>query len=414
MFFVSSSDDKTVKVWDTARLERNVTSKPRHTYNQHHARVKCACMLEGVHCFASAAEDGSLHIVRVHVSQGGTLPKYNKLQTIREHRVEIPGEYITSMVHYSTGESHFHCVLGCHSSRFADTASNLIYATTHSVITILDLHTMRALQRMENPRHYGPITCICLDRKHAWVICGTSTGVLSLWDIRFGILVTSWKVGASLKGLFGRVHQCVVHPTKGKGKWVVVAVETPRNGTDSSSHTLLEVWDIEKTALVESFSTRAVVNATDNAEEPTEVSVGEAEMSPAAAIAALVRARQESNSNDGAGRRGYVGLDMPRNETPQPPLPDVRALVTGAEFGGHTVPQRSHMAEPDRKSTGRGSGRGFIITGSEDCKMRFWDLGRPERSIILSGIESESDKPTYRYERSPPLFPFFVEGLWPT
>ena len=102
-FLASASDDKTVKVWDTARLERNVTSKPRHTYNQHHARVKCVCMLEGVHCFASAAEDGSLHIVRVHVTQGGTLPKYSKLHTVREHRVETTGEYITSMTHYGTG-----------------------------------------------------------------------------------------------------------------------------------------------------------------------------------------------------------------------------------------------------------------------------------------------------------------------
>ena len=103
MFFVSSSDDKTVKVWDTARLERNVTSKPRYTYGQHHAKVKCVCMLEGVHCFASAADDGSLHVVRVHVTQGGTLPKYNKLQVIREHRVDHVGEYITCMAHYNTG-----------------------------------------------------------------------------------------------------------------------------------------------------------------------------------------------------------------------------------------------------------------------------------------------------------------------
>jgi len=103
MFFVSSSDDKTVKVWDTARLERNVTSKPRHTYGQHHARVKCVCILEGVHCFASAADDGSLHVVRVHTTQTGTLPKYNKLQVIREHRLDNVGEYITCMTHYNTG-----------------------------------------------------------------------------------------------------------------------------------------------------------------------------------------------------------------------------------------------------------------------------------------------------------------------
>ena len=108
MFFVSASDDKTVKVWDTARLERNVTSKPRHTYGQHHARVKAICFVEATHCFVSAAEDGSIHVVRVHVSggqgQGGGLPKYGKLQAVREHRLEVPGQYVTCMAHYNTGQ----------------------------------------------------------------------------------------------------------------------------------------------------------------------------------------------------------------------------------------------------------------------------------------------------------------------
>ncbi|KAH9937765.1 WD40-repeat-containing domain protein [Epithele typhae] len=330
-------------------------------------------MLEGAHCFASAADDGSLHVVRVHVAQSGTLPKYSKLQVVREHRTDTPGEYITSMVHYST-----------------ETASNLIYATTHSIITILDLRTMRPLQRMENARHHGPITCICLDRKRTWVIAGTSTGVLSLWDIRFGILVKSWRVGVALEGRFGRVHQCVVHPTKGKGKWVVVAVETPKAASDIASHTLLEVWDVEKSALVEAFSTRAVVNPSDAAEEPREVAVGEAEVSPAAAIAALVRARQEGGAADAAMFA----------EAAMPPFPDVRAVVTGSEFGGHTVVHRSHVADVESKS-GRSSGRGFVITGSEDCKLRYWDLGRPEKSVILSGVDAEGEKPTYSSIRAP-------------
>lgn len=61
-------------------------------------------MLEGVHCFATAAEDGSLHVIRVHISQTGLLPKYGKIQAIREHRVDAPGEYITCMHHYNTGK----------------------------------------------------------------------------------------------------------------------------------------------------------------------------------------------------------------------------------------------------------------------------------------------------------------------
>jgi phosphoinositide-3-kinase, regulatory subunit 4 len=105
-FFVSGSADGTVKVWDSARLERNVSAKPRHTYNQHHSPITALCTIEGVHCFASAAKDGSLHVVRVHVALGASLPKYGKLQVVREHRVGHAGEYITCMTHYSTGGRH--------------------------------------------------------------------------------------------------------------------------------------------------------------------------------------------------------------------------------------------------------------------------------------------------------------------
>ncbi len=103
VFFISCSDDRTVRVWDTARLERNVTSKPRHTYAQHHARVTCVCMVEASHCFVSAADDGSIHVVRVHVSDSGSLPKYGKLQIIREHHLEQAGEFVTAMQHFNTG-----------------------------------------------------------------------------------------------------------------------------------------------------------------------------------------------------------------------------------------------------------------------------------------------------------------------
>ncbi|GBE83599.1 hypothetical protein SCP_0506540 [Sparassis crispa] len=387
MFFVSASDDKTVKVWDTARLERNVTSKPRHTYGQHHARVKCVCMLEGVHCFASAADDGSLHVVRVHASQSGTLPKYSKLQVVREHRIQHPGEYITTMVHYNT-----------------DASSNLVYATTHSTISILDLRTMRLLQNMENPRHYGPITCLCLDRKRSWIVCGTSTGVLSLWDIRFGILIKSWKASVASGGKSARIYQCAVHPARGKGRWIIVALELPKTIPEHDPHTLLEVWDIEKISLVESFVTRAVSNPSQELEAPQEWAVTDAETSPAAAIAALVRSRQENGSSlESTARRPRSNTQVAtRDDLSLHPSPDIRSILVGAEFGGHTVLHRSTMADQgDNKAPSRAtSGRGFLLTGSEDRKLRYWDLGRVEKSAMLTGIETEGDKPTYSTART--------------
>ncbi|EKM56683.1 uncharacterized protein PHACADRAFT_183284 [Phanerochaete carnosa HHB-10118-sp] len=391
MFFVSASDDKTVKVWDTARLERNVTSKPRHTYNQHHARVKAICFVEATHCFVSAAEDGSVHVVRVHVSgnqgPGAGLPKYGKLQTIREYRLDVPGQYVTCMAHYNTA-----------------TASNLLFGTTHSVITILDLRTTRVLRTMENPRHYGPITCLCLDRKRTWVVCGTSTGVLSLWDLRFGILIKSWETGAAARGMSACIHQCVVHPTKGKGRWVVVALEGAKSarsvgagGTVPEVTTLVEVWDIEKSALVETFVTRSAPVPSALMPQPQEVTAQSAEASPAAAIAALVRARQDGTSAPAdfvsSRRRGSGAAPIPMPV--EAPSPDVHALVLGSEFGGHGALYRSPMAELDNGSLGRGAGRGFMLCGSEDRRIRLWDLEKTERSAVLSGPDAESEKPVY-------------------
>ncbi|KAL4253381.1 Serine/threonine-protein kinase Vps15-like protein [Abortiporus biennis] len=392
VFFVSASDDKTLKIWDTARLERNVTSKARLTYSQHHSRVKAVCTIESTHCFASAAEDGTIHIVRVHVTggqgAGGGLPKYGKLQTVREHRLERPGEYVTSMAHFMT-----------------DASSNLVYATTHSTISILDIRTMRIIQTMDNPRHFGPITCICLDRKRTWIVCGTSTGVLSLWDLRFGVLIKSWKVKAASRGKSLKIHQCVVHPTKGRGKWILVAMEQESTGFDTGSEIsaklvpMVEVWDIESTKLVEKFCTRTTSGTPDTVLEPELVSGEDAEISPADAIAALVQARQEGNINYSATRRrsNTQAIRTSREGLLVSPSSSVRAIIVGTDFAGHGAVHRTAMAD---QATTRPSARGFMVTGSEDHRLRFWDFGRVDKCMVLSGPEGDVDKPTYSAVRS--------------
>ncbi|KAG2366341.1 hypothetical protein BDR07DRAFT_1606901 [Suillus spraguei] len=380
-FFVSCSDDMSVKVWDTARLERSVTSKPRHTYAQHHARVKSVCMLEGVHCFASAAEDGSLHVIRVHVNQSGSLPKYAKLQTIREYRVDSPGEYITCMVHYNS-----------------DVASNLVFATTHSVITILDLRTMRILQHMQNPRHFGPITCMCLDRKRTWILVGTAMGVLSLWDRRFGLLVKSWQIGKTSSGKSARVNECIIHPTKGKGSWVIVAVESWKGGSESSPINLIEVWDIKNGVLVESYMTRTTSTPTECVPAPVETSAVEASQSPAAAIAALVNARYPGGTTHGNTSKN-AGPSQ-RDEALPAPSHDIRAIVAGIDFG-HSGMHRSEIVDllVDAPASSRNS-RGFMVTGSEDRRIRLWDLSKLERTSVVAGPESEYERPSYSTVRA--------------
>lgn len=378
MFFLSASDDKTVKIWDTARLERNVTSKPRHTYSQHHARVKCICMLEASHCFASAAEDGSLHVVRVHTNQTTALPKYTKLQVVKEHRLDTPGEYITAMMHYNTGLAI--CLFSsCQGdSLSADTSSNLVFATTHSAVVVLDLRTMNIVQTMRNPGHHGSITCLCVDKKRAWILVGTASGVLTLWDKRFGLQLKSWHVGIASTGRSVYIHQCVVHPTRGRGKWVMVTVECVRQGERSGPISLVEVWDIERSVLVETFCMQTNEDQ-EELPEPHEVAGVDADNTPTAAIAALVRTRHADSKPS----------FMPLLSSPSP---NARALVVGVDFGGHSGSHRTDALEHE----GQPRRGGFMLCGSEDRKIRLWDLGRPEKSTVLSGMQPDQEQPSYR------------------
>ncbi|TDL19537.1 ARM repeat-containing protein [Rickenella mellea] len=384
LFFVSASHDKTVKIWDTSRLERNVTSKPRHTYGQHHARIKCLCMLEGVHCFASAAEDGSLHVVRVHVNQSSSLPKYSKTpQVVREHRVDRAGEYITCMTHYNT-----------------ETSSNLLYATSHSTIAILDLKSMRILQSMENPRHAGPIVSLCVDRKRTWLIAATLTGVMSLWDLRFGLRLRIWRAGSSVPTQTVRIHECVIHPTKGRGRWIIVALGGVDSRLGSAGSLLMEVWDIETVTLVETFVTRST--SSENVPESTETPTVDAEMSPAAAITNLVNSRPRGEGNDAPRQPMSPFNDFSGNAQVRPSSA-IRAMVVGVDFGGISSAPRPDFIDLTTENTSQGRPKessGYMLTGSEDCVLRFWDLNHTDKSTVLSSPE-ENEKPTFSTSRSP-------------
>ena len=262
---------------------------------------------------------------------------------------------------------------------------------------------MRVLETMENPRHYGAITCLCVDRKHAWLVAGTATGVLTLWDLRFGMLLKSWKVGGSSSAdtaKSSRIHRILLHPTQGKSRWIMVAFETGKaaaGGVDiSSPTTMIEVWDIEKTSLMETYATREIVAGGTSADEelpqPVEVTGEPTEVNPATAIAALVRSKQLSRTPQDrfAKRPGQSG--SPGDPPWIRPSPDVRTMVVGTDLGG-----LSSKIEPGSSTGGRSSGgRGFVISGSEDRKLRLWDLARIERSAVLSGAETETERAGYR------------------
>jgi phosphoinositide-3-kinase regulatory subunit 4 len=80
-----------------------VTSRSRQTFQQG-GKITSVCVIEGSHCVASASDNGTLWIHRVDVSLSGSMPKYGKQQLIRQQNAEQPGDFVTCLASYNTGE----------------------------------------------------------------------------------------------------------------------------------------------------------------------------------------------------------------------------------------------------------------------------------------------------------------------
>jgi phosphoinositide-3-kinase regulatory subunit 4 len=177
----------------------------------------------------------------------------------------------------------------------------------------------------------------------------------------------------------------------------MVALETSH--TEHVPVTLIEVWDIEKCMLVETFLMKTASASPEVVEEPQEVTGIDTEPSPAAAIAALVRSRQSGLTSATRIKKTHPSSSSGAQDDVFPaPSPTIRVIAVGLEFGGHHLGHRSETNDfaNELNAHARSLGRGFMITGSEDRKIRLWDLGRLDRTAVFSGLESEHDKPSYR------------------
>lgn len=226
-FFISGSDDGSIKIWDTSRLERNITRRSRQTYRLgENVKVTSLVFVEHTYSFVATGSDGSVHVVRVdyYQSQEGA-SKFGRPRLLREHQLP-KGDKAVWSDHYNE-----------------DNKSVLLMATNTSKVIALDLKTMEELFILQNPLDHGTPTCFCVDRKAHWLLLGTSHGVLDLWDLRFKLRLKAWVChGASP---IHRLYQ--VFQPKSKKTRVYMA------GGNSQGE--ITVWDWEKHICKEVYRT---------------------------------------------------------------------------------------------------------------------------------------------------------------
>ncbi|KAF1919741.1 hypothetical protein BDU57DRAFT_492409 [Ampelomyces quisqualis] len=226
-FFISGSDDGCVKIWDTSRLERNVSRRSRQTYRLgENVKVTSMVFVEQTYSFVATGSDGSVHVVRVdyHQSQDGNA-KFGRPRLLREYQLP-EGDHAVWSEHYDD-----------------DKKSILLLATNTSKVIALDLRIMQELFILKNPLDHGTPTCFCVDRRAHWLLLGTSHGVLDLWDLRFKLRLKAWVCpGASP---IHRLYQIFSLKTKRTRLYIA----------GGSGQGELTVWDFEKHICKEVYRT---------------------------------------------------------------------------------------------------------------------------------------------------------------
>ncbi|KAF5856824.1 Serine/threonine-protein kinase [Aspergillus alliaceus] len=367
-FFVTASDDGSVKIWDTSRLEKNLTPRSRQTYRHSvEAKIKSLTFVENTHTFISGATDGSIHAVKVDYSNVNETARYGKLQLVREYQLPVTDN---GTAEYAVWIEHFR----------VDSQSTLLIATNTCRVLALDMKTMLPVYSLQNPVHHGTPTTFCCDRKHNWLLVGTTHGVLDLWDLRFRVRLKAWGLPGS-----GAIHRIQVHPTKGRGRWVCVS-------SGGSHGNEITVWDIEKVRCREVYQTDSLGVGT-----------------------------QGPNGDDTKAKQTLMGfkeyeawhVDSDRPEgmlsrfAAEGPLSGAVEQASGPSLSNTPSGICAFAVGYDSPDDGRDNSTrcGFIVSGGCDRKIRFWDLARPELSTIVSGLDVVSEsgaagKP--RYELSQP------------
>ena len=176
-FVVSGGEDGTCKVWDVRRLEKDVAFSSRVSYAPDCGAVLAAtCMPNSDDHVATGYSDGSLHIWEVEytvaIRRGASVPDKYK-GTSRRGAVSPEEGAVVSLL--------------------ATSATELLYSTQRGGIHSMDTRSRREAWRLPfNPKG-GILSHMVVDPAAGlWLVTGSSRGVVTLWDIRYRVPMSTW------------------------------------------------------------------------------------------------------------------------------------------------------------------------------------------------------------------------------
>ncbi|KAL2500940.1 protein kinase family protein/WD-40 repeat family protein [Forsythia ovata] len=333
-FFVSASEDSTVKIWDCKKLEKDISFRSRLTYSLGGSRALCVTVLQGSSQVVVGASDGMIHVFSVdHISRGlgNDVEKYSGIADVEKSGV---GEgAVLSLLNYSSDGVGRKMIL---------------YSTQNGGINLWDTRMSSSAWNTRVSPGDGYISSLVADPCGNWFVSGSSRGVLMLWDLRFFIPVNSWKY--SLECPIERM--CLFVPPPGTP---LSAVTRPLVYVAAGCNEV-SLWNAENGSCHQVFKVANNDCDADYSESPW----------------ALARTSSKTNNNLDVKRNINSIYNIEELNKPSSRLPGIRALLP--------LPG------------------GDLLTGGTDLKIRRWDHCSPNQTYCVCGPSVEGARNDDFYE----------------
>jgi len=366
-FFVSASHDGTSKVFELRQMQetggeiQSSLTYEGHTSQQefsHHARVNDVSILEKSHSVATAASDGSLHVWKVDM-----LPSNPNQTPTHKRASSVSGLGTLRRVFHGEGEvlavSHFN----------TQSASIITYATQRGNIHSLDLRSTRHPFALSLSPDLGYLTDMQVGDDHNWVVVSTSRGFLSLWDIRFQTMVKLWR--HSRNSTIKRIANASVNYSNGG-----------RNINEASRPLIF-------------------VGSSNNEASLFDISAGDCLQCYRVLDPSLSFIDQAALPFEHRSVPHLESFDVPSPRSPR------RFSLGGALEMSVTKSSNKDFVNALVGSISR-DGPSYLIAGSSDRMIRYWDLNSASKCFCLSGLGRGQAPPNFEQINHDGIFQLFL------
>lgn len=326
-FFVTASDDCTVKIWDSRRLEKDISFRSRLTYSLDDGRALHVTMFSGGSQVAVASSRGTINVFSVdYVPRGGgSVERYSGISDIKKKETQEGA--VLSLQSYAT-----------------EGPPMILYNTQHNGIHLWDLRKQNNAWSLKANPEEGYVSSVVLGPCQNWLMSGSSRGVLTLWDLRFLIPVNTWQYtkGCPVEKMCLLMPATNSSPSMTSGSSVYVAA-----GINE-----MALWNAKDGSLHRIFRLACSGTGTDVAETPI----------------ALARPSSQLYS------KSEVTLDPQRNGNSKYRVQDLKEPPSRLPGICSLLPLLG----------------GDVLTGGTDLRIRLWDYFSPDRSYCVCGPSTKN------------------------